>query len=534
MPVSRIGSLVAVLLLSLSALAALTAPALAERVALVIGNADYESSRDLRNPVNDAEDMAARLAEIGFRVHGGGAHVNLTREAMVDVARDFTNSLQEGDIALYYYAGHGAEYEGENYLIPTDDGSIAFADDLPDYAYSASSILQRLAGRPGVTSILILDACRNNPLPERSGTRTVQQGLAQMEAPVGTSAFIIYAAGKGQTAADGEGRNSLFTEAFLSALRNPARGIDDIVYEVSYAVRIATEGAQVPWAEIAIAGRQVPFLIDPAEAPPAPEPAGPTVEDLAWQGIGGLDDPAVRFAALVAFVERFPDGEHTAAARVMIAEFEAAAAGGIDARHEGVVVSGPVLGPGGEEAVAVDGQDRPWFGAEEGAADAAASAATGAEEVVELNSGWAWTVSETVTIGPVNVDGEPFYGRLNLAAGFLPDPQRFALQAGGFEDASQLADGCNGFIARDPDYLLNYTAGAYQLFLSATSYEDTVLVVRDPNGDWHCNDDHQYLNPAVGFPNPGSGEYRIWVGTYQNTGSFPTSQLLISEIGPQF
>ena len=209
-------------ILSVLAGLALAGAASAERVALVIGNSSY-AANPLINPVNDAEDMAARLQEIGFRLYGDGPLLEQDLRSMQIAIRDFTRTLNPGDLAVFYYAGHGVEYKGTNYLIPVDDEEIEFADDVPDWSYPAPRFLERLAA-------------------------------------AGASAFIMYAAAPGQTSSDGEGRNGLFTSALLRALERPERRIDDIMYEVSFQVRTATGGRQVPWLEFAFAGEIPPHF----------------------------------------------------------------------------------------------------------------------------------------------------------------------------------------------------------------------------------------------------------------------------------
>lgn len=245
-------------ILSVLAGLALAGAASAERVALVIGNSSY-AANPLINPLNDAEDMAARLQEIGFRLYGDGPLLEQDLRSMQIAIRDFTRTLNPGDLAVFYYAGHGVEYKGTNYLIPVDDEEIEFADDVPDWSYPAPRLLERLAAT-GATGVIILDACRNNPLPERGGGREMGTGLSPMETPAGASAFIMYAAAPGQTSSDGEGRNGLFTSALLRALERPERRIDDIMYEVSFQVRTATGGRQVPWLEFAFAGEIPPHF----------------------------------------------------------------------------------------------------------------------------------------------------------------------------------------------------------------------------------------------------------------------------------
>lgn len=263
--------MLAVLLSALAGLALAESDGMA-RVALVIGNSGY-AANPLINPVNDAEDMAARLQEIGYQVYGDGPMLEQDLRGMQVAIRDFTRSLNPSDLAVVYYSGHGFEYKGINYLIPVDNEEIQFADDVPDWSYPAPRLLERIAAT-GATGVIILDACRNNPLPERGGARDAGAGLARMETPAGASAFIMYSAGPGQTASDGEGRNGLFTAALLEALEDPHRRIDDIMYQVSFSVRSATQGRQVPWLEFAFAGEIPPHLQggdDPADSNELPD-----------------------------------------------------------------------------------------------------------------------------------------------------------------------------------------------------------------------------------------------------------------------
>jgi hypothetical protein len=131
-----------------------------------------------------------------------------------------------------------------------------------------------------------------------------------------------------------------------------------------------------------------------------------------------------------------------------------------------------------------------------------------------------------------NYSLNPTYGTLNLAAGFRPDPQVVNLQSGGSVNAQTLSSSCMGFIADAPDVRVNYTAGQYQLMISADAAADTTLVVNGPDGSWYCDDDggNNGLNPLVRFTNPTSGQYDIWVGTYGNA-SLQPAQLYISEAG---
>jgi len=131
-----------------------------------------------------------------------------------------------------------------------------------------------------------------------------------------------------------------------------------------------------------------------------------------------------------------------------------------------------------------------------------------------------------------NYNLNPNYGTLNLSAGFTPDPQVVNLQSGGSRNAQNLSSSCRGFISDAPDVRLNYSAGQYQLMISADSSADTTLVINGPDGSWYCDDDsgNNGMNPLIRFNNPASGQYDIWVGTY-GSASLQPAQLYISEIG---
>jgi uncharacterized caspase-like protein len=167
-----------------------------KRVALVIGNSRYESA-PLRNPVNDANLVAATLREIGFDVISR-TDVNL-REMQLAV-REFSRKIQNGSVGLFYYAGHGMQSGGRNFLIPVS-AQIEVEGDVVLEALDLNSVLEQMGMAQNRLNIVILDACRNNPFTRsfRSGA----QGLAQVNAPAGT--FIAYATAPGQTASDGKG-----------------------------------------------------------------------------------------------------------------------------------------------------------------------------------------------------------------------------------------------------------------------------------------------------------------------------------------
>ena len=164
-----------------------------KRLALVIGNSDYREA-PLRNPVNDARSMTRALQKLGFTVI---AKENLTQEGMNEAVREFGDRLTSGTVGLFYFAGHGMQVKGKNYLIPIQSG-IKCEDEVPYRAFDANQVLAKMDSARNGLNLVILDACRNNPF-ERS-FRAGQEGLAPMDAPSGT--LIAYAAKPGMRSKD--------------------------------------------------------------------------------------------------------------------------------------------------------------------------------------------------------------------------------------------------------------------------------------------------------------------------------------------
>src|SRR5204863_10219214 len=201
-----------------AALVLLSQPAFAQkRVALVIGNSAYQNGPPLANPINDGAVMAATLKGAGFDVvdsrHDLGAAD--TRRAL----RDFADRARDADIAVVYYAGHGIEVDGSNYLIPVD-AKLERDTDVYDEALSLDRVL--LAIEPAkILRLVILDACRDNPfskvMKRTVASRAIGQGLAKVE-PTSPNMLIAYSAKAGSTAADGDGKNSPFTVALSKHL----------------------------------------------------------------------------------------------------------------------------------------------------------------------------------------------------------------------------------------------------------------------------------------------------------------------------
>ncbi|MGA2612258.1 MAG: caspase family protein [Spirochaetia bacterium] len=232
---------IAGLVLSVSLLSCVAAGAQEQRVALVIGNGRYQHNATLVNPPNDAADMAAALKKDGFTVT---LLTDASRKAMEQAVRAFGNSLKNPDaIGMFYYSGHGAQVEGENYLIPAD-ADIQDADELAYNAVDAESILAKMRSAGNKINIVVLDACRDNPFPGSS--RSAAKGLAVVKVKVPES-VIVYATDPGSTASDGTGRNSPFTKAFLENMDAPGQDITEVMKRVTSRVQTDTDGKQTPW-----------------------------------------------------------------------------------------------------------------------------------------------------------------------------------------------------------------------------------------------------------------------------------------------
>jgi len=219
-----------------------TFAAATERHALVIGNSNYVEG-SLVNPINDATDMAAQLQSMGYKIHGGAAAFDLDRLGIERAVDAFARQLPKGATALFYYAGHGMGFERANYLIPVKH-NIETEDDLPDRAVSLRRITSVLENaNPEGVNIALLDACRDNPL--KRGYRTKRNGLTKEEIPFGV--FVGYAAGYGQVAEDGNGRNGTYTAELLNVLREQPGQIIEVAHKtVANRVIEKSNGKQKP------------------------------------------------------------------------------------------------------------------------------------------------------------------------------------------------------------------------------------------------------------------------------------------------
>lgn len=262
-------------LLSLFAFVALAAPALAEpRIALVIGNSNYGGDLPkLPNPANDAELMASTLKKLGFKVvETRDADLNQMNRSI----REFSNMLSSAGsqaVGLFFYAGHGLQIDGENWLIPIK-ANIQKSADAEFEAVPASKILGQMQFAENSLNIVILDACRNNPLARDFRSIAASQGFAEIRSkPKGT--FISYSTAPGEVAVDGSGGHSPFAEALAAAMQLPGLDLPEVFQRVRERVLAATGERQTPWDSSSLV-KSFYFV------PPTEEPAkGALVADAA-------------------------------------------------------------------------------------------------------------------------------------------------------------------------------------------------------------------------------------------------------------
>ena len=274
------------------------------RTALVVGNGAYTGELPaLRNPVNDARLMARTLRALGFQVTlVENAHEDDLESAVVAFG-DALRGRGQGGVGLFYYAGHGVQWQGANYLIPVG-AEVESERHLRTRTVSAELILDEMGDAPTALNIVVLDACRNNPWAA-SGKRSIggSRGLTRMNVPTGatSSFFLAYSAAARQAAEDGDGDNSMYTRALATAMSTPGMELDDVFKEAGRQVTAATASRQVPWMEGSWYGKF--FFASPASRPAA-KPAAPALA-------GDAPDPAteawlqIRETANVQLLERY-------------------------------------------------------------------------------------------------------------------------------------------------------------------------------------------------------------------------------------
>src|SRR5262245_1142988 len=216
------------------------------RVALVIGNSEYRHIAYLNNPQNDARLLAETLTGLGFKLVGNGPQLNLNKSQFDQAVQDFANEIQNADVALFYYAGHGVQVRGANYLVPVGANPTREVD-VDFQMLDINLVLRGMEYGRARLNLVILDACRNNPFGVR-GLRAASAGLAQMQAPEGT--LISFATQPGNVAQDGSEGNSPFSKALAQTIRTPGLDIFRAFNEVGLIVSRATGGEQQPWVSL--------------------------------------------------------------------------------------------------------------------------------------------------------------------------------------------------------------------------------------------------------------------------------------------
>jgi len=211
-----------------------------DRVALVIGNSKYPLIGELKNPDHDAKDIAEALRKLNFNVT---VKLDADQEEMENAIIEFGKKIKKDSVALFYYAGHGVQMEGNNYLIPVQSG-IRRARDIRYKAVDLNMLLDEMTTAENGKNIIILDACRNNPLPQED-SRHQTVGLARTDAPAGT--LIAYATSPGSVAIDGDGRNGIYTSYLLENIYLPGLPIEMVFKRVLQGVAADTDRKQIPW-----------------------------------------------------------------------------------------------------------------------------------------------------------------------------------------------------------------------------------------------------------------------------------------------
>jgi hypothetical protein len=286
-----------------------------KRVALVIGNSTYKNA-PLKNPVNDARDMAAALRKLGFEVI---EKTNVAQKEMNRAIVQFGEKLRADTVALFFYAGHGMQVKGKNYLIPVD-AEIQSEASVRVETVDVDGVLDQLT--VSSLNIVILDACRNNPFERRF--RSTGGGLAQMDAPKGS--LIAYATAPGKTAADGESRNGLYTQELLKHIQTPGLPLETVFKRVRIGVMATSGEVQTPWETSSLTGEFFfrPVVIAPsATAQEVAVPIDLTAAEVSfWRSIEHSTD----IADFEAYLRSYPNGRYATLAKAVQQKLQSEAA----------------------------------------------------------------------------------------------------------------------------------------------------------------------------------------------------------------
>jgi len=303
------------------------------RVALVIGNGAYKNA-PLVNPTNDSKDMATKLKSMGFVVI---ERSNLGIKQIGSTLREFRSALKPGGVGLVFYAGHGLQIKGENYL-PAVDAEINSEEDVPNQSLSMRQIMDILSDAKTRMNLVFLDACRNNPYAR--SFRSSANGLSRLDAPTGT--LISFATRPGSVASDGGGRNGLYTSFLLQEINNKSLPIEQVLKRVVIGVKASSKGQQEPWMEGSIEGE---FCFGSCEQRQGTEsnlaPSAITIspiEEKFWADVKATGNKQ----AYEAYLARFPVGIYSDLANANLIRLNNNATTSISAAGEGNPNTNPI------------------------------------------------------------------------------------------------------------------------------------------------------------------------------------------------
>jgi len=299
------------LITALSFILPLTA-AHAKRYALVIGNSHYGNAiGDLKNPVNDAKDMAAVLAKKGFSVT---TLTDANQREMKEGITQFTQQLVEKhSMGLFFFAGHGMELDGHNFLIPIG-AKIESESDIPYEGVDSGRVMGGMEASGNDLNLIILDACRNNPFAR--SFRSASKGLARVDPPKGS--LILYATSPGEVAADGTGKNGLFTQHLLKAIDQSNVPVEKVFKITANQVFKESAKKQLPWQSGVILGEF--YFSQTDEKKPAPSNQENNDENIFWASI----QSETQAGFFKSYLEKYPKGKYAAVANLKIQQFEGA------------------------------------------------------------------------------------------------------------------------------------------------------------------------------------------------------------------
>ncbi|MBV8123617.1 MAG: caspase family protein, partial [Paucibacter sp.] len=280
-----------------------------QKLALVIGNSGYANAR-LDNPANDAHDLAVTLKSLGFEVI---EKIDLNGAAFTQALKDFSRLQRKGGTAIFYYAGHGVQLNGANYLLPVGP-EYHSEKDIEQQAISADLVMRSLEEGQGRVGIVILDACRNNPFASTLKSRSLARaGLARMDAPSGS--LVAFSTAPGNVASDGTGRNGLYTKYLLINVKTPGLTLEQVFKRTREGVERESEGEQSPREESSLKGDEFYFIAPGAASPVSVASSHEAVELAFWDTIKDSRD-AADFGA---YLKEFPAGKFAPLAKAQAA-----------------------------------------------------------------------------------------------------------------------------------------------------------------------------------------------------------------------